>query len=94
MARVEFTDEAATQFRRLPRAVQLDFNAFFDWLQRNPLRLPPWIEAKQIGELRGQRVFRLRVGRFRGIYCFDGEGVTFTRFRDRPNTKYGAQPKF
>ncbi len=94
MAHVEFTSEAEAQFRRLPRAAQLDFNEIFDWLQRNPLRLPPWVESKQIGERRGQSVFRVRVGRFRGIYCFDGEAVTFTRFRDRPNIEYGAQPKF
>jgi mRNA-degrading endonuclease RelE of RelBE toxin-antitoxin system len=94
VARVEFTDEAATQFRALPRSEQREFDETFGWLERTPLRLPPWIEAKQLGEQRGQSVFRVRVGRFRGIYCFDGEVVTFPRFRDRPNIKYGAQPKF
>lgn len=93
MVSVEFTHEAARQFAALLRPVQREFDEVFLWLERNPLHLPPWVQCKQIGEARGRKVSRLRVGGHRGIFTFDGAEVVFTRFRDRPNLKYGAMPK-
>lgn len=84
MVAVELTQEAGRQFDAPARSVQRKFDEVFRWLQRKSLHLPPWVQCKQIGESHGRKVFRLRVGGHRGV---------FTRFRDRPNIKYGALPK-
>jgi mRNA-degrading endonuclease RelE of RelBE toxin-antitoxin system len=93
VATVLFTDEARRQFRAIPRPVQAEFREIFGWLERNPLRLPPWIDQKLLGEVKGTKVLRIRVGIWRAIYTFDGEQIRFTRFRIRKDIGYSSLPK-
>jgi mRNA-degrading endonuclease RelE of RelBE toxin-antitoxin system len=93
VATVQFTDEASHQFRSLPRPVQVEFREVLRWLERNPLRPPPWIDQKLLGESKGIKVLRVRVGRWRAIYTFDGHEIRFTRFRIRKDIGYTSLPK-
>ncbi|MCI4350163.1 MAG: hypothetical protein L3K15_01430 [Thermoplasmata archaeon] len=93
MPGVRFTDEARRQLRDMPRPILVEFAEIFRWLQRNPTRLPPWVNQKLLGEERGHRVYRIRVSDWRGVDVFDGDAVRFTRFRPRKDIGYGALPK-
>ena len=87
------THEAAGQYLSLPPRVADEFDRIKGFLARNPLHLPPWVDVKLMGEEKGRKVFRLRVGEYRGIFTFDGEVVKFTRFRPRRSIGYGVLPK-
>ena len=93
MPTVDFTHEGRAQFRTLPRAVKVELNEIFPWLEENPLHLPPWVDVKQIGERRRKKVLRIRVRGYRAIFVFDGETITLVRVGGRPDIKYGALPK-
>jgi mRNA-degrading endonuclease RelE of RelBE toxin-antitoxin system len=90
---VDFSLEGKAQFKALPRAIKEELNEIFPWLEKNPLKLPPWVDVKLLGESRGKKVLRVRVRGFRAIFTFDGQIVTLVRVRVRPEIKYGALPK-
>ena len=54
---IRFTDEARSQFRRIPHSIQREYAEIFPWLERNPLHPPPWVDQKRP---RGR-------GRFQGV---------------------------
>jgi mRNA-degrading endonuclease RelE of RelBE toxin-antitoxin system len=89
----QFTDEARRQFRSIPRSRQVEFREAVHWPQRNPLRPPPWVDQKLLGESGGIKVLRIRVGRWRAIYTFDRSEIRFTRFRIRKDIGYTSLPK-
>ena len=93
MPRVDRTSEARRQFRELPPDVAEEFARVIGFMAQNPHRLPPWCDVKLMGEQGGVKLFRVRVGDYRGTCTFDGEVIVFTRFKLRRNIDYGALPK-
>lgn len=93
MPRIDRTPEARRQFHQLPPAVAEEFAKVARFMAQDPHRLPPWCDVKLMGEQGGVKLFRVRVGDYRGICTFDGEVIVFTRFRLRRNIEYGALPK-
>ena len=93
MPAVRMTHEAAGEYLALPLSVADEFDRIKVFLARNPLHLPPWVDVKLMGNEKGKKVFRLRVGEYRAIFTFDGEVGKFTRFRPRRSVEYGRLPK-
>jgi mRNA-degrading endonuclease RelE of RelBE toxin-antitoxin system len=78
---VVFKPEAARDLARLPRSAQLRFLFAFGVVSVSPTRPSPQLLIKQ---LRGRPGFwRVTVGRWRGIYHFDGKCVRFFMFGER-----------
>ncbi len=87
------TPEARRQYLDLPEAIAERVDELAEFLERNPRRLPPWCEVKEIGSERGKTLFRARIADYRATFVFDGHEVKFTRIRLRKNVDYGALPK-
>lgn len=78
---VLFKQEALRDLARLPRGVQLRFLFALGHVGQTPTRPSPQLMIKQ---MRGHPGFwRLTVGRWRGIYHFDGQVVRFYMFGNR-----------
>jgi mRNA-degrading endonuclease RelE of RelBE toxin-antitoxin system len=91
MVRVTLTPEAITSFRRLPPEVRGSFDHVLMDLERTErLRIPG---AWTVHRLEGSRaVWTLKVGRYRGIFRWDGNEVRFIRFGPRGQV-YVSLPK-
>jgi mRNA-degrading endonuclease RelE of RelBE toxin-antitoxin system len=88
MVRVTLTPEGITSFRRLPPEVRESFDKVLVDLERTErLRIPG---AWTVHQLEGSRaLWTLKVGRYRGIFRWDGTEVRFIRFGRRGQVYIG-----
>jgi mRNA-degrading endonuclease RelE of RelBE toxin-antitoxin system len=91
MVRVTLTPEAITSFRRLPLEGGASFdNVLMDLEKTERLRIPG---AWTMHQLEGSRaLWTLKVGRYRGIFRWDGNEARFIRFGPRGQV-YAGLPK-
>ncbi|HHE70777.1 MAG TPA: type II toxin-antitoxin system RelE/ParE family toxin [Chloroflexi bacterium] len=76
---MRFAHSAAREFRSLPTKLKFRVGATVDSLRENPR--PPGVR-KLVGH---ERLYRIRVGRYRVVYEIDDKGqqVLITRIRHR-----------
>ncbi len=78
---IAFKASATRKLAKLPREVQLRFLFAFSLLALAPTKAVPGLEIKQ---MRGHPSFWcLAVGRWRGVYHFDGAVIRFHAFGAR-----------
>lgn len=72
---------AERELASLPVDVQARFERALDRLAAGEIRPQPGLDIKRLQGRPG--LWRLRVGRFRGIFEVDAERIVFTKFGDR-----------
>lgn len=71
---------AARQFKGLPSHARDRFLAAFPLLEDDPHTPRPGLHIEKMTD---RQTWRLRIGRFRGIFRIDGREVVFLRFAHR-----------
>lgn len=93
MAEVRFTEEADRGLSLLAREDLEEFFELAGWLERNPNRLPPWVDVVKLPRSHGKRRFRIRWRSNRAVYTWDGATICFIRISDRKHIEYDRLPK-
>jgi hypothetical protein len=91
MVSVKLSPEGRSSFKRLPDEAKLGFDSIILRLVvSKTLRLPGRYPTHQLEG--GRQLWTMKVGRFRGVYRWDGEEIRFIRFGDVA-TVYWNLPK-
>ncbi len=78
----EFVAEAREEFLSLPRPLQRRLRDLTSYLLANPYRSYPWLQVKELRELRG--VWKFRLGTRRVLYIVEASVLVFVTISPRP----------
>jgi len=78
----KFVAEAREEFLGLPRPRQRQLRDLTSYLLVNPFRSYPWLQVKELRELRG--VWKFRLGTKRVFYIVEGTVSVFVAISPRP----------
>ena len=78
---IRFTPRAERDFGRLPGPIRRRFASAFEHLAKDPVQPRPGADIRPLAGVPGG--YRLRIGRYRGVYQVLASEVVFTRFGHR-----------